>query len=77
MTAAEIRASLGRVSFDSSCVVPVDDSEVVRHAAPLDDRARAQLREQHIDRLVRDHAAMQAREAAQVARTRARFRVVR
>ena len=77
MTDAEILASLGRVSWERSCVVAVDDSEVVRHAAPLDDRARAQLREQHIARLVRDHAAIQAREAAQVARTRARFRVVR
>jgi hypothetical protein len=38
--------------WEASCVVPEDDSEVVRGAAPLDAAARAQLREQHIARLL-------------------------
>lgn len=62
MTDAEILASLGPVVFEPSCVVAVDDSEIVRHAAPLDDRARAQLREQALSRLTFDPAAVAARE---------------
>lgn len=62
MTDAEILASLGPVVYEPSCVVAPDDSEVVRHAAPLDDRARAQLREQAIARMRRDPEAVAARE---------------
>lgn len=62
MTDAEILASLGPVVFEPSCVVAVDDSEIVRHAAPLDDQARAQLLEQRIARLQPDPAAVHARE---------------
>lgn len=62
MTDAEILASLDPVVFEPSCVVAVDDSEVVRHAAPLDDQARAQLLEQRIARLQRDPDAVAARE---------------
>ena len=62
MTDAQILASLGRVAFEPSCIVPDDDSEVVRHAAPLDDRARQQLREQAIARLRYDAVAVAARE---------------
>lgn len=62
MTTARILASLGTVLFEPSCVVEVDESEVVRHAAPLDDRARHQLREQAIARLQRDPVAIHARE---------------
>lgn len=42
--------------------VPQDDSEVVRHAQPLDDRARAQILEQRIARMERDPVAVSARE---------------
>lgn len=73
MTDAEILAELTPItSVDPRCVVPTtlrvrgedvpDDSEVVRHAAPLDDRARAQLREQAIARMRRDPEAVAARE---------------
>lgn len=62
MTNAQILASLGTVAYEPSCVVALDDSEVVRHAAPLDERARQQLREQAIARLTRDDAAVAARE---------------
>lgn len=62
MTDAEILASLGPVAFEPSCIVAVDESEVVRHAQKLDDRARQQLREQAIARLTRDDAAIAARE---------------
>lgn len=77
MTSAEILATLGPVAFEPGCVVPVDESEIVRHAAPLDEVARAAIREQQIARMVRDHAAVQAREAAEVSRRRARLRMVR
>jgi hypothetical protein len=50
------------VTFESSCVVPDDDSCIVRHARPLDEQARRQIREQQIARLRRDEAAVAARE---------------
>lgn len=50
------------VTFEPSCVVPDDDSCVVRHARPLDEQARQQIREQQIARLRRDDAAIAARE---------------
>jgi len=54
---------LGPVTaFEASCVVPADDSEVVRHAAPLTEQARHQLREQAIARMQRDDVAVAARE---------------
>ena len=53
---------LGRVAYEPNCVVEDDPGEIVRHAAPLDDRARAQMREQQIARLRRDPAAVVARE---------------
>lgn len=53
---------LGRVAFEPGCVVDDDPGEIVRHAAPLDDRARMQLREQQIARLRRDPVAVAARE---------------
>ena len=62
MTTAQILASLGTVRVEPSCVVEDDPGEVVRHAAPLDDRARQQLREQAISRLRLDQAAVTARE---------------
>ena len=42
--------------------VPHDESEIVRHAQPLDDQARAQIREQRIARMKRDPVAVAARE---------------
>lgn len=54
--------SLGCVLYEPNCVVDDDPGEVVRHAAPLDDRARAQLREQQIARMRLDPAAIVARE---------------
>lgn len=42
--------------------VPHDDSEVVRHAAPLDDRARGILREQYLATLERDPQAVAERD---------------
>jgi len=63
MTRDPLLASLGLVTtIEPACVVPPDDSVVVRHAAPLDDRARAQLREQALGRLTRDDVAVAARE---------------
>lgn len=62
MTDAEILASLGSVAYEPSCVVEIDTSAVVRHAQPLDDRARQQLREQALSRMTRDDAAVAARE---------------
>lgn len=53
---------LGCVAFEPSCVVADDPGEVVRHASPMDGRARAQLREQQIARLRRDPVAVAARE---------------
>lgn len=53
---------LGCVAYEPSCVVADDPGEIVRHASPLDGRARAQLREQQIARLRRDPAAVAARE---------------
>ena len=53
---------LGSVKYEPSCVVPDDPGEIVRHAAPLDRRAQAQLLEQHIARLQFDPAAVSARE---------------
>ena len=73
---AAILASLGPVRYEPSCVVAPDDSSIVRHAAPLDDHAKQQLREQAIARMQRDHAAITARDAADVARRRAAMRVV-
>ncbi len=40
------------VGYEPSCVVPEDPGEIVRHARPLDERARQQLLEQHIARLL-------------------------
>lgn len=53
---------LGCVAYEQLCVVDDDPGEIVRHAAPLDDRARVQLREQQIARLRRDPDAIVARE---------------
>lgn len=61
-TRTDLVDSLGCVAFEASCVVDDDPGEIVRHAAPLDDRARIQLREQQIARLRRDPAAIVARE---------------
>jgi hypothetical protein len=59
----DILASLGPVAhYRESCIVEDDPGAVVRHAQPLDDRARAQLREQAIAQLSRDEPAVQARE---------------
>ena len=54
--------SLGCVAYEPNCVIDDDPGEIVRHAAPLDDRARVQLREQQIARLRRDPDAIVARE---------------
>lgn len=54
---------LGVVTFEPSCVVPEDDSEIVRHAAPLDAAARERIREQQIARLCADASAVAQREA--------------
>jgi len=53
---------LGCVAYEPGCVVADDPGEIVRHAAPIDDRARGQLREQQIARLRRDPDAIVARE---------------
>jgi hypothetical protein len=53
---------LGWVLYEPNCVVGDDPGEIVRHAAPLDERARAQLREQQIARMRLDPAAIVARE---------------
>ena len=65
MSASTWLRDLGPVRFEPSCVVPDEppESEVVRHAAPLDERARTQIREQQIARLRYDAVAVQAREA--------------
>lgn len=54
---------LGVVTFEPSCVVPEDDSEIVRHAAPLDAAARERIREQQIARLHADPSIVAQREA--------------
>jgi hypothetical protein len=54
--------SLGCVRYEPTCVVGDDPGEIVRHAAPLDERARTQLREQQIARMRVDPAAVAARE---------------
>lgn len=59
---AGLADGLGCVAYEPNCVVADDPGEIVRHAAPLDDRARLQLREQQIARLRRDPAAIVARE---------------
>lgn len=56
MTDAEILASLDAVVWEPSCVVSIDESEVVRHAAPVDDAAREALREQAIERMLAEAA---------------------
>lgn len=62
MTDAEILASLGPVAFEPSCVVPLDESEVVRHARPATAADRAALREQALARMTYDPHAVQQRE---------------
>jgi hypothetical protein len=44
------------VRFEPRCVVSEDPGEIVRHACPLDERARRQLLEQHIARLSRERS---------------------
>lgn len=45
--------SLGRVTLiEPGCIVPEDPGEVVRGARPITDGDRAQMREQHIARLL-------------------------
>jgi len=68
---------LGYVSrWEASCVVPDDDSEVVRHAGPPDERARTMLREQAIARLVYDPIAVAHRER-RIALQRGRVAILR
>ena len=62
MTRSALVESLGVVAYEPGCVVEDDPGEIVRHAAPLDEQARARLREQQIARLRRDPAAVAARE---------------
>lgn len=63
MTSADILDELGPVrAIESSCIVPDDPGEVVRGARPIDDQARARIREQQIARLTYDPAAVAARE---------------
>lgn len=66
MTRADL-SWLGVVTFEPSCVVTPDDSEIVRHAAPLDAAARERIREQQLARLCVDPLAVQTREARIVA----------
>jgi hypothetical protein len=49
-------------SFEKSCVVPDDDSEVVTHAHPATERDRAAIREQQISKMQYDPVAVQQRE---------------
>lgn len=44
------------VRFEPRCVVSEDPGEIVRHARPIDERARRQLLEQHIARLSRERS---------------------
>ena len=69
-------ASLGPVVPEPSCIVAIKTSEVVRPARPMTEADRAILREQEIARMVRDHAAIQAREAAEVQRRREALHLV-
>jgi hypothetical protein len=62
MTDVDILRSLGVVAFEPSCVVPPDESEVVRHARPAMAADLAALREQAIARLTYDPHAVQQRE---------------
>lgn len=62
MTITAILASLGRVQWEPSCVVEDDPGDVVRHAQPLDEAARQQLREQAIQRMRYDAEAVRSRE---------------
>jgi hypothetical protein len=73
---AQILASLGPVVPEPSCIVEIDASEVVRHARPMTAEDREVIREQQIARMVRDHAAIQAREATEVQWRRGSLRVV-
>lgn len=76
MIDAKILASLEPVAFEPSCVVEDDPGEVVRHAAPLDAQAAAQMREQQIARLRYDPDAVQARER-RIALERGKVREIR
>jgi hypothetical protein len=52
------------VRFEPRCVVSEDPGEIVRHARPIDERARRQLLEQHIARLSRERSdARRSRDA--------------
>jgi len=62
MSPADILTSLGVVAFEPSCVVALDESEVVRHARPATPADLAALREQAIARLTYDPHAVQQRE---------------
>lgn len=62
LTSADILDALGPVTYEPSCVVPPDDSEVVRHARPLTPEDAAQLREQAIARMRYDAEAVRSRE---------------
>ena len=77
MTNAQILSSLGTVAYEPSCVIAIDESEVVRHAAPLDERARLQLREQAIAKLQRDPVAIHARERRIAIATGGKVREIR
>ena len=47
--------NLGTVDrWEQSCVVADDPGMVVRHAAPLDERAKAAILEQRIARMIRE-----------------------
>jgi len=52
------------VRFEPRCVVSEDPGEIVRHACPIDERARRQLLEQHIARLSRERSGRAQRAAA-------------
>lgn len=62
--------------IQASCVVTEDDSSVVRHAAPLDAQAAAQMREQAIARPQADPVAVAARER-RIAIDRGKVREIR
>lgn len=50
------------VSFDRTCIVPDEDSEVVTHARPATERDRAAIREQRISKMRYDPVAVEKRE---------------